>query len=193
MASFKDYGDFDAVGLAELVRQKQRVTPTELRRRAIDRLEAIDPEINAAPIRHEDFARRQIEQGLPDGPFRGVPFLLKDLTLLAGTETHFGSRAFLHFTPDHSSTLVERHLESGADDLRQDQPAGIRPQLLDRAHRSWTDAQSLESRSFARRLLGRRGGGCRRCPHPAAGRACDRRRRIDSAFPCRLLLRSASA
>ena len=112
MASFKEYGDFDAVGLAEIVRKKH-ATPTELLDAAIERLEAIDPKINAVPIRHEDFARRQIAQGLPDGPFRGVPFLLKDLTLLAGTETHFGSRAFLRFTPDHSSTLVERHLKTG--------------------------------------------------------------------------------
>jgi amidase len=112
MASFKEYGDFDALGLAELVCRK-RATPGELLDAAIERLEAVDPKINAVPIRHEDFARRQIARGVPDGPFRGVPFLLKDLTLLAGTQTHFGSRAFLGFTADHSSTLVERHLKAG--------------------------------------------------------------------------------
>jgi len=112
MAGFKNFGDFDAVGLAELVR-KGEATPTELLDAAIDRLQAVDPTINAVPIRHDDFARRQIARGLPDGPFRGVPFALKDFALLEGTETHFGSRAFRDYKADHSSTLVERYLKAG--------------------------------------------------------------------------------
>jgi len=112
MAGFTNFGDFDAVGLAELVRRGE-TTPTELLDAAMERLERVDPTINAVPIRHEDFARRQIARGLPDGPFRGVPFALKDITLLDGTETHFGSRAFRSFRADHSSTLVERHLKAG--------------------------------------------------------------------------------
>jgi amidase/6-aminohexanoate-cyclic-dimer hydrolase len=112
MAGFKNFGDFDAVGLAELVRRGE-TTPAELLDAAMERLQAVDPAINAVPIRHEDFARRQIARGLPDGPFRGVPFALKDLALLEGTETHFGSRAFKAFRAGHSSTLVERHLKAG--------------------------------------------------------------------------------
>jgi amidase len=112
MTDFKEFGDFDAIGLAELVR-KGDVSPTELLDEALARLNAIDPQINAVPIRHDDFARRQIEAGLPDGPFRGVPFLLKDLTLLKGTHTRFGSRAYESFVADHSNTLVERHLAAG--------------------------------------------------------------------------------
>jgi amidase len=112
MAGFKNFGAFDAVGLAELVRRGE-TTPTELLDAAMERLDAVDPAINALPIRHEDFARRQIARGLPDGPFRGVPFALKDIALLEGTETHFGSRAFKGFRADHSSTLVERHLKAG--------------------------------------------------------------------------------
>ena len=112
MAGFRNFGDFDAVGLAELVRRGE-TTPTELLDAALERLQAVDSAINAVPIRHEDFARRQIARGLPDGPFRGVPFALKDITLLAGTETHFGSRAFKGFRADHSSTLVERYLKAG--------------------------------------------------------------------------------
>jgi amidase len=112
MAGFRNFGDFDAVGLAGLVRRGE-TTPTELLDAALERLRAVDPAINAVPIRHEDFARRQIARGLPDGPFRGVPFVLKDITLLEGTETYFGSRAFKGFRADHSSTLVERHLKAG--------------------------------------------------------------------------------
>jgi amidase len=112
MTRFKEFGDYDALGLAELVRKRQ-ISASELLDEAIARLEAVEPRINAVPIRHEQFARQQIQRGLPDGPFAGVPFLLKDLTLLAGTQTTYGSRAFKNFVADHSSTLVERYLRAG--------------------------------------------------------------------------------
>jgi amidase len=112
MAGFKNFGDYDAVGLAELVRDKQ-TTPTELLDAAIERMETVDPKINAIPIRHEGFARQQIASGLPNGPFRGVPFLLKDFVILEGTPTHFGSRCFVDYIADHSSTLVSRYLKAG--------------------------------------------------------------------------------
>ena len=112
MTGFKEFGDFDALGLAELVRDGA-VSPTELLDEAIARLDAVESKLNAAPIRHDDFARRQIAAGLPDGPFRGVPFLLKDLTLLKGTPTRYGSRAYRDYVADHSSTLVERFLAAG--------------------------------------------------------------------------------
>jgi len=112
MPRLKEYDDLDAVGLAELVR-KREVSPTELLDEAIARLDAVEPKINAVPIRDEQFARDQIARGLPEGPFRGVPFLLKNLTLLAGTRTTFGSRAFKDYLAGHTSTLVERHLRAG--------------------------------------------------------------------------------
>jgi amidase/6-aminohexanoate-cyclic-dimer hydrolase len=112
MSGFKEFGDYDAVGLAELVR-KGEVSAIELLDEAIARLDAVEPKLNAAPIRHDDFAREQIGRGLPNGPFRGVPFLLKDLTPLAGTRTTYGSRAYRDYVADHSSTLVERYLEAG--------------------------------------------------------------------------------
>eukprot|EP01035_Chromulina_nebulosa_P050748 gene50748-biopygen35733 len=82
--AFKEYGDYDAVGLAELVRSKQ-VSPAELLDEAIARTDTINPAINPVVVRHDDHARRQIADGLPDAPFSGVPFLLKDLELLDGT------------------------------------------------------------------------------------------------------------
>jgi len=112
MPGLKEYDDLDAVGLAELVR-KREVSPSELLDEAIARLDAVEPKINAVPIRDEQFAREQIARGLPEGPFRGVPFLLKNLTLLAGTRTTFGSRAFKDYLADHTTTLVERHLRAG--------------------------------------------------------------------------------
>ncbi len=110
--AFKEYGNYDAVGLAELVRKKQ-VTPKELLDEAITRTARIDPEINAVVVRHYDYAAQQIEEGLPDGPFTGVPFLMKDLDLLKGTRTTFGASVLSNDVADHNSTLAQRFLDAG--------------------------------------------------------------------------------
>ena len=94
MSGFSDYDNYDALGLAELVRSRD-VTPDELLEEAISRTEKVDPSINAVVQRHFDEAQAAIEAGLPDGPFTGVPFLLKDLNLmLKETVTSNGSVMF---------------------------------------------------------------------------------------------------
>jgi amidase len=110
--SFKEYGNYDALGLAELVRKKE-ISAGELLDEAIARTERIDPQINAVVVRHYDYARRQIDRGLPDGPFKGVPFLLKDLELLAGTRTTSGASVYKDDIADHSGTLAQRFLDAG--------------------------------------------------------------------------------
>src|SRR2546430_17357466 len=110
--AFKEYGDYDAVGLAELVRKKE-VSAGELLDEAIARTARVDPEINAVVVKHYDYAERQIERGLPDGPFTGVPFLLKDLDLLEGTRTTSGAAVLKDFVADHSGTLAQRFLDTG--------------------------------------------------------------------------------
>lgn len=109
---FKDYGNYDALGLAELVRKKQ-VSPSELLDEAIARTEKVDPQINAVVVRHDDYAREQIKRGLPAGPFSGVPFLLKDLENLAGTRTTSGSSILKNYVADHDGTLAGRFLAAG--------------------------------------------------------------------------------
>src|SRR5712691_9908612 len=92
MTGFADYERYDALGLAALVRSG-KVTPLELLDSAIARVEERNPKVNAVVMRLYDYGRRQIAEGLPDGPFRGVPFLLKDLTaVLAGVAMTRGSR-----------------------------------------------------------------------------------------------------
>ena len=110
--AFKEYGDYDAVGLAELVRKKQ-VSARELLDEAIARTARVDPQINAVVVKHSDYAERQIDKGLVDGPFTGVPFLLKDLDLLEGTRTTSGATVLRDFVADHSSTLTQRFLDTG--------------------------------------------------------------------------------
>lgn len=113
MSGFSDFGKFDALGLAELVRNKD-VTADELLDESIDRLERVNGDLNAVVIKCYDEAKKQIADGLPDGPFTGVPYLLKDLHLqLEGTETSSGSNFFKGSVADHDSTLVERYKQAG--------------------------------------------------------------------------------
>lgn len=108
------FGRLDGLGLAELVRRKE-VTPQELLDWALANVAAVNPDLNCIAHRHEESARAQIARGLPDGPFRGVPFLVKDLGVeLAGTVTSMGSRAWLGGPPSaHDSELVARYRRAG--------------------------------------------------------------------------------
>ena len=99
MTGFADYEAYDGLGLAGLVRRGQ-VTPDELLEAAIERVEARNGAVNAVVSRLDEYARRAIASGLPDGPFRGVPYLLKDLGgWLAGDRVTRGSRFFADTPP----------------------------------------------------------------------------------------------
>src|SRR6202021_4029741 len=100
--ALREYGKYDGIGLADLVRKKQ-VSAAELLDEAIARTAKVDPEINAVVVKHYDYARRQIDRGLPDGPFTGVPFLLKDLDLLATTRTTCGANTFRETAAVHTA------------------------------------------------------------------------------------------
>lgn len=77
----------DAVGLAELIRDGT-VSPLEVLDDTIERIERLDPALNAIIHRSFDRARAQVNAGLPDGPFRGVPMLMKDLWPAEAGEPH---------------------------------------------------------------------------------------------------------
>ncbi|MGI9600925.1 MAG: amidase [Acidimicrobiales bacterium] len=80
----------DAVGLAERIRAGD-VSPTEAVQATIDRIETANPELNAVIHKTYDKALAAAGGDLPDGPFRGVPFLLKDLwPASAGDPYHLG-------------------------------------------------------------------------------------------------------
>src|SRR5438876_11530595 len=99
MKEFADYEHHDALALAALVRSG-KVTPLALLESAIAQVEERNPKVNAVVMRLYDYGRRQIAEGLPDGPFRGVPFLLKDLTaVVAGLTMTRGSRFFADSPP----------------------------------------------------------------------------------------------
>ena len=111
-----DIGDRDAVGQAEAVRRGD-VSPLELVNEAIRRIERVNPTLNAVIHEHFARARRQASGPLPDGPLRGVPFLLKDLGsgTLKGDPIHWGTR-FLRdadYRAPVTSYLVEKFLAAG--------------------------------------------------------------------------------
>jgi len=107
--------DLDAVGQAELVRRGE-VSPLELVDAAIARIEARNPEINAVIHPRFEAAREEAAGDLPDGPFRGVPFLVKDaVASMAGEPAHAGM-AFLRrhgYRAPRDSWLVERYRAAG--------------------------------------------------------------------------------
>lgn len=113
MTAFKEYGQYDALGLAELVKNRS-VTPEELCKAAISRIQAVNPRLNAVIHSMFDDACQLARKALPDGPFQGVPFLLKDLlAAYAGEPFTSGCKAYQHCIPDHDSELVRRYKKAG--------------------------------------------------------------------------------
>lgn len=115
MARFIEYGKYDAIGLADLVRSKQ-IDPVEVLEEAITRLEDLNPKLNAVVHRHFELAMDSIRLASPDtkaAPFFGVPFLLKDNIYLKGTLTTHGSRLYQDYCAPFTSTLVHRYINAG--------------------------------------------------------------------------------
>lgn len=111
--SFKDYASYDGLGLADLVRRRQ-VTPLELVDAAIERIERHNPAINAVVYKAYDEARAAARGPLPEGPFTGVPFLVKDLLIqVAGWPRTSGSRFCASIVDTEDSGLMRRYRSSG--------------------------------------------------------------------------------
>jgi amidase/6-aminohexanoate-cyclic-dimer hydrolase len=107
------YEQYDAVGLAELI-QRGEAAPEELLEEALKRVEALNPEVNAVTMVQEKVARRLIEEGLPDGPLKGVPFLLKDLGAEAiDFPSNSGSRLFAGTRYAQDSSIYVRLKAAG--------------------------------------------------------------------------------
>jgi amidase len=99
----------DALGLAAQVRNGE-VSPAELLDDTIRRTEAANPELNFLVTDCFEQARAVAPA---DGPFRGVPMLVKDLTETAGVRTTFSSRAFADYVPERDAAVVRRMKEAG--------------------------------------------------------------------------------
>src|SRR5262249_33657853 len=190
----EEFQALDGLGLAELVRRRE-VSPAEVLDAAIARVERDNPELNAVVCRLDGQARAAIAAGLPDGPFTGVPYLLKDLGAhYAGAVTSFGSALFKDFAPGHDSEITARLKRGGLVIIgKTNTPelglaSSTEPRLFGPTRNPWNVAYTAGGASRGAPAPGpaRRG----RRGHGADG-ACHRRRRLDP-YP-RVLLRALRA
>ena len=112
MSSFTEFTEHDAIGLAELVR-KGEVHPTELVEAAIERIERYNPALNAVIDKLYDKGRAAARAPLGDGPFAGVPFLLKDTIAYAGCTLSMGSVLLRDNVATETHAVVERMEKAG--------------------------------------------------------------------------------
>jgi amidase len=110
--SINDYISCDATELAACVRRGE-VQPIELVEKAIAGIEAVNPTLNA--VMHPMYdAARAAARSLPDGPFRGVPMVIKDYDgFVKGEPYTAGTRFLKGFVPDHDSEAIARLRRAG--------------------------------------------------------------------------------
>lgn len=108
-----EYASYDAVGLAGLVRRRE-VTASELTSAALEATQELNGKLNAVVYDMSEIARRTAIGPIPDGPFCGVPFMLKDLIQsYANVPTSSGSRFFKGLTRSYDTELVKRWKAAG--------------------------------------------------------------------------------
>lgn len=113
MIALTDYTAYDGLGLADLVVRKE-VTPEELVTTALAAIDKVNPRLNAVLQTLAEQATAEARGDLPQGPFRGVPFLIKELVLPAGgVRCDMGSRLAQGYVPENDSELMARFRQAG--------------------------------------------------------------------------------
>ena len=146
---------------------------------AIDTIERHNPVLNAVVYKMYDRAQARVSRGLPDGPFTGVPFLLKDLGLAyrAAPLTN-GSRSMANFIPNYNGTLADRFEAAGLVIMGKTNTPEFgmapvcEPELHGKTSNPWNPART------AGRVVGR--CGCRSSFGDGADGPRLGRRRVDS-------------
>ena len=138
-----EYVTHDARGLAALVANGD-VSPGEVLEAAIAAIDARNPELNAVVARCDDAARADVAAGLPDGPLRGVPYLIKDLNAhVAGLPSTQGVRLFADAVAERDSEFVARLRRAGMVILGKTNTPGFgsststEPGLFGQCHNPW--------------------------------------------------------
>ncbi|MCP4263233.1 MAG: amidase [Planctomycetes bacterium] len=113
MSNFKEILCLDATAQAELIRRKE-IKPIELVEAAIERVEKLNPDLNLVITTLFDEAKSAAEEKNLNGPFAGIPFLMKDIgALLAGAPMSLGTALLKGYVPDHDSELTQRFKKAG--------------------------------------------------------------------------------
>jgi amidase len=107
------FDNSDATGIAAAIRAGE-VSAREVVSFALARIDERNPTINAVVARRDDDALAEVDAGLPDGPFTGVPFVVKDLGVtVRGMPATGGSRLFADVVASEDSELVARYRRAG--------------------------------------------------------------------------------
>lgn len=113
--TLSEYAAHDALGLAALVRTNA-VSPKDLAVTAARAIEAVDGRVNAVVETYSDRIEDLDERTLGFGPFRGVPFLMKDVFgHEAGRRIEFGSRLCRGLVAQQDTYLCDLLRKSGVN------------------------------------------------------------------------------
>jgi amidase len=108
-----EYAQFDGLKLADLVRSKE-IKASELAELALQAIEKVNPELNAVIGLIIEGGDKVEDKNLPEGPFKGVPFLIKDLVVhAAGVPCDSGSRLFENVVLNYDTELMARFKKAG--------------------------------------------------------------------------------
>jgi amidase len=107
-----DLARMDALAQAELVRNGE-LTALDLVNAAIERIGQVNGQVNAVVTEFYDRAREEARGDLPQGPFTGVPNLVKDLDNLKGTRATSGSRLFADNISQETDPLIAANEKAG--------------------------------------------------------------------------------
>ena len=100
--------DLDGVGIAELIKKKE-IHPSEVVQASIDRAKKVDPHINAIVTECYDKALDNANQSVK-GFFGGIPTFIKDMTLVKGIPSYFGSEAFVNAKPATKTDPIAKQI-----------------------------------------------------------------------------------
>lgn len=110
---FKEYTDYDAMGLAELIKTGQ-VSPVEVLESAIAQIEKFNPKINAVIYKMYEYGKEEVKKVKNSQPLAGVPFLVKDLNVeIAGFPTSCGSVLTKNHNAPADSEIFTRYRNAG--------------------------------------------------------------------------------
>ena len=143
---FDEYRKHDATALAGLI-AKREISASDVLDIAIARAEQVNPAINAIVHQQYEKARTTAAAGAPDGPLKGVPYLIKDLAFLdKGEPARLGSSLFKDYVADHDSAYVTRCKKAGLVIMgRSATPEfGLNPNTEPRLHGSCRNPWNLE-------------------------------------------------
>jgi Asp-tRNA(Asn)/Glu-tRNA(Gln) amidotransferase A subunit family amidase len=110
---FAEYADRDGLGLAELIRAGE-ISATEAMETALAAIDRLNPSLNAVTSTMRPRAEAALAAGLPNGPYTGVPFLLKDISPTAGDAPTTGGSRFFRYPPlGYDTEMVRRWRAAG--------------------------------------------------------------------------------